>query len=219
VLGSQRVDLSQLVPVLVTTLANLSLGTHLEVDGVLNTETGVLKAKRVRLRDELRLLELIAPITALNDGTLTVLGQPVIALPQTVGTLYDELAVGQAVRLLGFVSDTTLFAVSATPVASDSIHLRGAVTAVNEATGQLFIAGIPFLFDSADSFSLLGEDGVLVELITGVCQVLLPLLCPSTEQPPTLGEALTGTVGDLRNSTLNTSFLEGGDLLIYPANP
>jgi len=223
VLGSQRVDLSQLVPVLVTTLANISLGTHLEVDGLLDTETGVLKAKRVRLRDELRVLELIAPITALSDGSLTVLGQPVIALPQAVGTLYDDLAVGQTVRLLGFVNDTvndtTLYAVSATVATSESVSLRGAVTAVDEAGGQLLIAGIPFLFASADSFSLLGEDGLLVELVTGVCQTLLPLLCPSTEQPPTLNAALIDTVADLRNSSLNNTILEGGDLLIYPANP
>lgn len=183
-LGGQQVDLTNVLPVLVATLASLELGTHLEVDGVLDTATGVLQARRLQLRDELALFEIIAPVVRLEDGSVLVLGQPLTGLPVADGSVLDGLLNGSTARLAGFINNDGIVVVQAASVPEPAVSLRGAIQAVDEANGQFMVAGIPFQLDSADSVSLLGEDGVLVNLLdTVLCNDLLPLLCPLTAAP------------------------------------
>ncbi|MFN3714290.1 MAG: DUF5666 domain-containing protein [Alcanivoracaceae bacterium] len=209
-LGGQTVDLSEVLPVLLGTLANLQVGSRLEVDGVLNTTTGVLQARRVRLRDELALLEIIAPVIALDDGVITVLGQPVVALPQTIGTLYDSVVVGDTVKLIGFVSGDTLYAVNAMQVSPQAVSLRALVTSVSDNGDTLNLAGIPFTKDSADSLVLLDAVGEVVDLLSDTVCFLLPFLCPAPSEPPNLA----GTLATLTSSSFDGSTLDGGDLIL-----
>jgi hypothetical protein len=209
-LGGQIVDLTQVLPVLVSTLAQLEVGSRLEVDGVLNTNTGVLLARRVRLKNELALIQIIAPITAIGSGEITILGQPVVALPQTLGDLYDDFAVGDTVKVIGFISDASLYAVAAFAADAGTVELRGPVTGISEDGNTLMLADVPFPMDSADSVTLLDAVGEVVELVNGVCQTILSLLCPAKEEPP----ELVGTLATLINSSFTDSNLHGGDLLL-----
>lgn len=216
-LGGQQVDLTNVLPVLVATLASLELGTHLEVDGVLDTATGVLQARRLQLRDELALFEIIAPVVRLEDGSVLVLGQPLTGLPVADGSVLDGLLNGSTARLAGFINNDGIVVVQAASVPEPAVSLRGAIQAVDEANGQFMVAGIPFQLDSADSVSLLGEDGVLVNLLdTVLCNDLLPLLCPP-DSSPQVDPSLIGMLADISNATPVAGVLQGGDLIL--ANP
>ncbi|MEE4252127.1 MAG: DUF5666 domain-containing protein [Alcanivoracaceae bacterium] len=216
-LGGQQVDLTNVLPVLVATLSSLELGTHLEVDGILDTSTGVLQARRLQLRDALDLFEIIAPVLRLEDGTVMVLGQPLIGLPAGDGSVLDGLADGSTALLNGFINDDGIVVVKAESVADQLVSLRGAIQAIDEPAGQFIVAGVPFLLDSADSVSLLGEDGVLVDLLdTVLCNDLLPLLCPPASGPQ-IDSSLIGMLADITQSSSVAGVLEGGDLIL--ANP
>jgi hypothetical protein len=216
-LAGQRVDLTNVLPVLVATLASLELGTHLEVDGVLDTSTGVLQARRLQLRDPLNLFEIIAPLVRLEDGTALVLGQALIGLPVGDGSVLDGLANGSTALLSGFINSDGIIVVNAESAADQLVSLRGAIQAIDEPAGQFIVAGIPFLLESADSVSLLGEDGVLVSLLDAVlCNDLLPLLCPPSSGPQ-IDASLIGMLADISGSTAVAEVLEGGDLIL--ANP
>jgi len=201
----------------VATLASLELGTHLEVDGVLDTATGVLQARRLQLRDELALFEIIAPIVRLEDGSILVLDQPLTGLPAGDGSVLDGLVNGSTARLAGFINNDGIIVVQAATVPEQPVSLSGAIQAVDEANGLFEVAGIPFRLDSADSVSLLGEDGVLVNLLDSVlCNNLLPLLCPP-DSSPQIDPSLIGLLADISNATPVAGVLEGGDLIL--ANP
>jgi hypothetical protein len=216
-LGGQQVDLSNVLPVLVATLASLELGTHLEVDGVLDTATGVLQARRLQLRDELALFEIIAPIVRLDDGSVLVLGQPLTGLPVGDGSVLDGLVDGSTAHLGGYINGEGIVVVQAATVPEQLVSLSGAIQSVDEIAGQFMVAGIPFQLDSADSVSLLGEDGVLVNLLDSVlCNDLLPLLCPP-DSSPQVDASLIGMLADLSAATPVAGVLEGGDLIL--ANP
>lgn len=216
-LGGQQVDLTNVLPVLVATLASLELGTHLEVDGVLDTATGVLQARRLQLRDELALFEIIAPVVRLEDGSVLVLDQPLTGLPTGDGSVLDGLVDGSTARLVGFINSDGIVAVQAANVPAQPVSLSGAIQAVDEANGLFMVAGIPFRLASADSVSLLGEDGVLVNLLDSVlCNDLLPLLC-SPGSSPQVDASLVGMLADISNAAYVVDELQGGDLIL--ANP
>ena len=218
-LGGQLVDLTNVLPVLVATLASLELGTHLEVDGVLDTATGVLQARRLQLRDELALFEIIAPIVRLEDGSVLVLGQPLTGLPVAEGSVLDGLLNGDTARLAGFINNDGMVVVEAASVPEQAVSLSGAIRTIDEANGLFMVAGIPFRLDSADSVSLLGEDGVLVNLLDTVrCNDLLPLLCPP-DSSPQIDPSLIGMLADIRNATPVAGVLEGGDLILASPGP
>ncbi|MCC1497098.1 DUF5666 domain-containing protein [Alcanivorax sp. 1008] len=216
-LNGQIVDLTNVLPVLFATLASLELGTRLEVDGVLDTATGVLEARRLQLRDELDLFEIIAPLVRLEDGTVMVLGQPLIGLPVGDGSVLDGLTDGSTALLTGFINGDGLVVVKGETVADQLVSLRGAIQTIDAPAGQFIVAGIPFLLDSANSINLLGEDGVLVSLLdTILCNDLLPLLCPPGSGPQ-VDDSLIGMLADISDSSAVTGGLEGGDLIL--ANP
>src|SRR5690606_34505044 len=131
-----------------STVSGLDLGSHIEVDGILDTETGVLTARRLILRDELSLFRLIAPVAALQDGTLSVLGQEVLGLPQLSGDLFDGLSTGDTVELLGFISNGVLYAFKVTETAPQPVSLQGVISDISEDAGYVLIAGVPFLLES-----------------------------------------------------------------------
>ena len=216
-LGGQQVDLSNVLPVLVATLASLELGTHLEVDGVLDTATGVLQARRLQLRDELALFEIIAPIVRLEDGSVLVLGQPLTGLPAGNGSVLDGLIDGSTARLGGYINGAGIVVVQAATVPEQLVSLSGAIQSVDEVAGQFMVAGIPFQLDSADSVSLLDESGALINLLdAALCNDLLPLLCPP-DSSPQVDPSLIGMLADINATTPVAGALEGGDLIL--ANP
>jgi hypothetical protein len=218
-LGGQQVDLTNVLPVLVATLASLELGTHLEVDGVLNTTTGVLQARRLQLRDPLALFDIIAPIVRLEDGSVLVLGQPLTGLPLGDGSVLDGLVDGSTARLTGFVNDSGMVVVAAQASSATQVQLSGAIHAIDDVAGRFMVAGIPFRLDSADSISLLGEDGVLVNLLDAVlCNNLLPLLCPPASSPQ-VDASLIGMLASISGATPIAGVLEGGDLMLTRPTP
>ena len=85
------------------------------------------------------------------------------------------------------------------------------------------LPGIPFLLESADSISLLGEDGLLsslVEVVDGViCGVLLPFLCPQEDQPPVVSDQLVGMLAEVSETALIGEILQGGDLILTNPAP
>ena len=213
-LGGQQVDLTNVLPVLVATLASLELGTHLEVDGVLDTSTGILQARRLQLRDELALFEIIAPIVRLDDGSVLVLGQPLTGLPVADDSVLSGLADGSTARLGGYINGDGIVVVQAASVPEQLVSLSGAIQSVDEMAGQFIVAGIPFQLDSADSVRLLGEDGVLVNLLDSVlCNDLLPLICPPASAPR-VDPSLVGMLADINAATPVAGVLEGGDLIL-----
>lgn len=122
-LDGQQVDLSNVLPVLTVTLASLESGSRLEVDGVLDTTTGILHARRLRLRDDTSLIEIIAPLQRLENGDVIMLGQTLTGLPVgESGSVLDALTDGDSARLLGFVSDGTIYAVKADLVARQNSY-------------------------------------------------------------------------------------------------
>lgn len=218
-LGGQLVDLTNVLPILVATLASLELGTHLEVDGVLDTATGILQARRLQLRDKLALFEIIAPVVRLEDGSLLVLGQPLTGLPVGDGSVLDGLVNGSTASLGGFINNDGIVVVQAATVPEQPVSLSGAIQAVDEVNGLFMVAGIPFRLDSADSVSLLGEDGVLTDLLdAALCNDLLPLLCPPAS-PPEANESLIGMLADISDAAQVGDELQGGDLILTNPAP
>lgn len=216
-LGRQWVDLSQVVDVLAGTIAALDLGTHLEVDGTLQLDTGVLQARRVRLRDRLALFELVAPISAILDNeTLEMLQQQVIVFPASEAQQQlNALEAGDTVSIQGFMADGELIAMTLTPTLQTDISLSGALTAVDETTNELVITTLDYDGASAESITLLDAAGNLIGTLTGaVCALTLELLCPQTDQPPEYGELPEGTHAALLGSSFSSGMLQGGHLTL-----
>lgn len=225
-IDGQRVDVSSVLPLLLDTVASLSLGSHIEVDGVLDTTTGVLKAKRLILRDELKLFKIIAPVMQLADGTLTLLGQEILGLPQSDGSLFAGLTEGDTIELLGFIvdglsSESLHYAFSAKKLTSPPAHIsiRSVIKDVHSSTEDILIGAIPFSLNTVSSISLLGQNGILTPvtdlLDTLVCKILLPFLCPKKDQPP----ELDGMLGELKYSSWNNGQPSGGELtIVEPAS-
>lgn len=97
--------------------------------------------------------------------------------------------------------------------------LHGMISAIDEGAGQFLVSGIPFVLDSADSVSLRGEDGVLVNLLdAALCNEVLPLLCLEGSAPQ-VDESLLGMIADISQSVIVEDALESGDLILYQPLP
>lgn len=226
-LGGQRVDLTNVLPLLATTVASLELGTHLEVDGILDTRTGVLEAKRLRLRDPLNLFEVIAPVASLTEGTVQLLGMDVIGLPAATGNVLDSLGSDGWAHVTGFVLEGEIYAFAASTVAEQNVSLTAAVDAVDNDLQRIFIQDVPYLLDTATSLTLLGSDGVVTglvndvaDLLSGAVCTLLPSLCPADPNEVDLETLAGGKLARLNMATAGqdepASLSQGHLTLISP---
>lgn len=212
------VRVSDLAEVLFGTLDQLQPGTRIEVDGTLDTASGVITAESIRFRDPL--ITLVAPVDGGVVGRLLLaLGIEVRPTPEMQGgTLFDTPGtLGQA-ELSGFITDDgVVYAESlATSGAADpsSVSFTGPVTAVDDGVDTVTLfTGKVFDTASATNVSLLDATG---DLLT---DVLCSLLGFCLNNPPDLeGEVPEdgSAVGAVSGASWNVaqSRLENGDLKI-----
>lgn len=209
-----RVD--QLVEILSGSLGQLQLGTRIEVDGTLDTGTGVITAERIRFRDPL--ITLIAPVDGgIADRLLLALGVEVRPTPGMQGAALFQTpgSLGQ-VGISGFITDNNvIYAETVTEQgAADpaDVDFTGPVTGVDDGTTSVTLfTNKVFDTAAADSIGLLDATGSLIDSL--LCQLLCLSEPPELEgRVPVDGSAsgaVTGASWDAVGSRL-----EGGDLRI-----
>lgn len=98
-LDGQPVYLPDAVEFLLATLSDLSLGLRVEVEGTLDTATGVITAERLTARDPL--VSISAPIDDLVGMLVSLLGLDAVIVPGVMD--FDALSAGEQVSLRGFL--------------------------------------------------------------------------------------------------------------------
>lgn len=195
--GGQRVNVANVLDLVFGRVGDLSVGTHIEVEGVLDTTTGILSAKRIIFLSPL--VELTGPLeSALAGEWFNMLG---VTVKNTAGTLDPGMVLqngdtSSPVNVRGFVTgfrdragsdwDSVVYAEEIEQVASSDESIYGPVTSTT--TDVISILGVDFDLDTASGISILTLDdsvsGTIAETaenITSICLLDL-LLCPSNEE-------------------------------------
>lgn len=216
-LDGQPVDLSGTVEFLLATLSDLALGVRIEVEGTLDTATGVIRAEKLTARDPL--VRITAPIDDLVGTLLSVLGLDAVIVPGV--TDLESLAPGEQVSLRGFLDSAgQLYVVAGNSLgAADpaDISLAGPISAVDNLAGTFFVAGVPFDVATADNLVVETVDGLVEVIELGACLLnpLLPLLpCPDTDTSDFLDTLVIGSPAQISNATSTGTLLQGGDVLL-----
>lgn len=216
-LNGQSVSVAALVDAGLATLGSLALGARVEVEGTLDTATGVITATKLTARDPLVTIE--APIDALVANLLSVLGLDALVVPGV--TDFSSLSAGEQASLRGFLDSAGQLylnaGVSLGGADPANVSLAGPVTAVDTLAGTFSVAGVPFDTATADNLVVDTVDGLLqvIELGTCVLDPLLPLLpCPDSDPSAFLGTLDTGTPAEISSSTFNGTLLQGGDVVL-----
>lgn len=210
-LGGQLVDLEGLAAD-VDTLRDLALGARIEVDGMLDTRTGVISATRLSARDPLVRME--APLESIVSDVISVLGQTALIIPGAVDT--TQLSNNDQVAISFFAGSTgQLFAMSALILGSSDdqdILLHGEISAVDSANGTFSVSGIPFDVASADTLLVETEDGATTLIEEGLC-LLEPILpCPTTDTTEFLNSLEPGTRAEISNASFDGALLRHGEV-------
>lgn len=216
-LDGQPVDLSGTLEFLLATLSDLSLGLRVEVEGTLDTATGVITAERLTARDPL--VSISAPIDQLVGTLVSVLGLDAVIVPGVID--FDSLTAGEQVSLSGFLDSagqlyvvTGEFLGAADPAA---ISLSGPISAVDNETGTFSVAGVPFGVATADNLVVETVDGLVEVIELGTCLLdpLLPFLpCPTTDTSEFLDTLVIGSPAQISSATSTGTLLQGGDVLL-----
>ena len=196
---------------------NLGVGVRIEVQGTLDTDTGVIMADKIRFRDPLINIE--GPLEDGVDGAVQALGRTLRASPGAVGDtglLNGPVGDTQA-AVQGFIADDgTVYATEVADLGSaapEQVYLRAPLRQQDD---TVMIGRNPYALDSAGEIILLeGYEllGTLVEtLLTTTCD-LLPLLCPESVDQ-TLPSDLTDSVGTVSDAHWTGSALEQGTLKV-----
>lgn len=184
--GGRMVNVANVLDLVFGRFTDLSVGTHVEVEGTLDTGSGVIEARRIIFLDPL--VELTGPVSAALAGeSLSVLG---LTVRGTIGMSDDDLvfANGESdiqVSVSGFSDDNLVVYAqqvtrqSATADSSD-VSLYGAITAVSANT--ISILGTEFDIDSASGISIITLDNTeqVIDLNNGSLCVIDLALCPDT---------------------------------------
>jgi hypothetical protein len=212
-----RVVLDQLVQLLLGTVEQLKLGSRIEVDGTLDTASGVITAESIRFRDPL--ITLTAPVDGgIVDQLLLTLGIEVRPTPEMQGvSLFQSPGSLGQVAVEGFITDSgEVYAESVSDQGSadaSDVAFTGPVTAVSDLENTVtLLTGKVFDTASAESVGLVDAVGNLIG------DLLCLLLCSS--EPPDLEGDVSGdgtSVGQVTNASWNEvqSRFEDGELLIY----
>ena len=214
-LDGQLVNLESLLAAGVNTLRDLALGARIEVDGLLDTSTGIITATRLTARDPLVRIE--APLEQIVGDLISVLGQTALIIPGATDS--RTFSGGEQISVSAFTDSAgQLFITSAESAgaASDqNIVLHGQISAVDSVSGTFSVAGISFDADSADNLLVETIDGVISLIDSGQCltQSLLPMLpCPNTETTEFLNGLEPGTYVEISNASLDGALLRGGEV-------
>ena len=214
-LDGQLVNLESLLAAGIDTLRDLALGARVEVDGVLDTRSGIITATRLTARDPLVRIE--APAAQIVGDVISVLGQTALMIPGAgdAGALSGD----QQFSLSAFTDSAgQIFITSAESLGAANEHnivLQGEVSAIDSVIGTFSVAGIAFDISSADSLLVETVDGVITLIDAGQCltQSLLPLLpCPNTDTTEFLNGLEPGTHAEIRNASLDGALLRGGEV-------
>lgn len=214
-LDGQLVNLESLLVTGINTLRDLALGARVEVDGVLDTRTGIITATRLSARDPLVRIE--APLEQIVGDLISVLGQTALIIPGASDA--DTLSGDEQISVSAFTDSTgQLFITSTESVGAandQNIFLHGEISAIDSISGTFSVAGISFDVGSADKLLIETIDGVITLIDSGQCltQSLLPLLpCPNTDKTEFLNGLEPGTYAEISNASLEGALLRGGEV-------
>ncbi len=145
-------------------LEHIDVGTKVEVQGILDSDNGILAASIIRfLNDRVKVKAAVAPADIVPGQSITLLGLTFRATPQTrddEGILANGLTADRQVEVRGFVDDDgQLFALRVRDRGSPDVQssdLRGVVTAVNAPLVE--IQGVPL--DTTGSELIVNDETV-----------------------------------------------------------
>ena len=216
VLDGQRVRVSlETVPDLVFgTLNDLTVGTHLEVEGSLDTTTGIIDAQRIYFRDPL--VRITAPVEAASAGmSLETLGLTVygaLNLTEDGSAIFTNGVDNRQVSVTGFAdSNNVIYANEILDVGAENgadIDLYGPITDIDLAGGTFSVLGVAFDLDSAASVSL----GDLTVEVDGICLDLLNGCDSSLTSNELLSQVGTNSVADIQGATYSALILQDGSI-------
>lgn len=216
-LDGQPVDLSGTVEFLLATLSDLALGLRVEVEGTLDTATGVISAERLTARDPL--VSISAPIDDLVGMLVSVLGLDAVIVPGVVDL--DVLSAGEQVSLRGFLDSAgQIYIVAGESLGAANpadISISGPISAVDNLAGTFSVAGVPHDVATADNLLVETVDGLVTVIELGTCLLnpLLPLLpCPDTDTSDFLDTLVIGSPAQISSATSTGTLLQGGDVLL-----
>lgn len=184
--GGRMVNVTNVLDLVFGRFTDLSVGTHVEVEGTLDTATGIIDARRIIFLDPV--VELTGPVaSALAGESLSVLG---LTIRGTIGMSDADLvfANGESdiqVSVSGFSDDNrVVYAQQVTRQSavadSSDVSLYGAITAVSANT--ISILGTEFDIDTASGISIITLDDTeqVIDLNNGSLCVIDLALCPDT---------------------------------------
>lgn len=216
-LDGQPVYLPDAVEFLLATLSDLSLGLRVEVEGTLDTATGVITAERLTARDPL--VSISAPIDDLVGMLVSLLGLDAVIVPGVMD--FDALSAGEQVSLRGFLDSAgQLYVISGQSLGAadpSAVSITGPISAVDNLAGTFSVAGVPHEVATADNLIVETVDGVInvIELGTCLLDPLLPVLpCPDTDTSDFLDTLVIGSPAQISNATSTGTLLQGGDVLL-----
>jgi hypothetical protein len=213
-LDGQLVNLESLLAAGINTLRDLALGARVEVDGVLDTRTGVITATRLTARDPLVRIE--APLEQIVGDLISVLGQSTLIVPGATDA--GLLSVGHQIAVTAFTdSSDQMFVISAQLLGTadnQNVLLHGQISSIDSANGTFSVASVPFDVASADTFLIETDDGLITLLEAGQC-LLQPLLsCPTNDTTEFLNGLEPGTYVEIDGASFDGAFLNGGEVLL-----
>lgn len=213
-LDGQRVNLEGLLAAGINTLRDLALGARIEVDGVLDTRTGVITATRFSARDPLVHIE--APLEQIVGDLISLLGQTAVVIPGAANS--ETFSGGEQIAVSAFTDSAgQLFVTSAQLLGSAdnrSILLHGEISAVDSINGTLSVAGVSFDVASADNLLIETIDGVVSLIDAGLCLALPLLPCPNTDTTEFLNGLEPGTYAEISGASFDGVLLHGGEVLL-----
>ena len=216
VLDGQRVRVSlETVPELVFgTLNDLTVGTHLEVEGLLDTGTGIINAQRIYFRDPL--VRITAPVESAAAGlSLQTLGLTVygaLNLSEDGSAIFSNGIDNRQVSVSGFADGNNVIYASEILDAgvenSSAIDLYGPITDVDATAGTFSVLGIAFDLDSATSVSV----GDLTVEVDGICLDLLNGCDTSLTSNELLSQVGSNSVANIQDATYSALILQDGSV-------
>ncbi len=214
-MDGQRVNLEGLLTTGSQTLRDITLGARIEVKGVLDTTSGIIKATHFSARDPLVRIE--APLDQIADEVMSLLGRAAVIIP---GVADKQDLSGDAQLAVSAFSDSAgqLFVMSARllgPADNQAILLHGNVSAVDTFNGTLSVAGVSFDVASANSLLIETADGIATVIDAGLClaESMLPLLpCPNTDTTEFLNGLEPATYAEISNASYDGAALKGGEV-------
>lgn len=216
VLDGQRVRVSlETLPQLVFgTLGDLSIGTHLEVEGTLDVGTGLIEANRIYFRDPL--VRITAPVDSVSAGlSLQTLGLTVygaLNLEEDGTQILTNGVSDRQVSVRGYADENNVvYASSIQDVGiedSNNISLYGPITDVDLENGTFSVLGVAFDLDSSTSISL----GDLSVELDGICLDLLNGCDQSLTSSDLLSQVGGNSVADISGATYDALILQDGSI-------